>query len=108
MIFERQNKNRGINFDIIETTVPIEATCTVNETRITLKGNFSIEKMDGSQRWGKQVQFVCYGKDIKVEARPKHTTGYNRIEIYLPVFEAKEMMKKFLRKLECQSKLSNR
>lgn len=92
----KTNEHNGAKYEIVESEKEIEATVCFGDKRIVLQGLLSIEKMSNSYKFGKQIQFVVYGKNIKVESRAINK-GFNRIEIAIPFELGEEMIKEFVK-----------
>lgn len=97
MIRKRKNKHGEVDFDIVEavTETPIEATVGIGDERIVVKGNIALEKMTNSNVWGNQIQIVLFGKEAIVREKRANNTGFNRIEIALPMELGKELFEEF-------------
>jgi len=90
--------NRDIKFNISETIENCDGTIAIGDELITLNGKVAIEKQEGSNKWGDQLQFVLYGNQCKKENRAVGTTGFNRIEIEIPFQLGKELILDFAKR----------
>jgi hypothetical protein len=96
---EKIKEDRGIKYETIEMEKEIEATCSFEDKRIVFTGILALEKMSNSWKFGKQIQIVLFGKNIKIEHRSRNN-GNDRIEIAIPFVLGEELLRKFIRLID--------
>ena len=105
----KNNKN-GVSYDGYETDGHLEATICFGEKRVVIAGKLALENMSGSWKFGKQIQIVLWGNNVKVEQRADNS-GFSRVEIAIPYEEGKKLFEAFsnntLTKEEGQSSLDS-
>lgn len=76
---------KGVEIHELATSqVPVEATVAYGNKRLVFRGLCTVDKTQGSWKFGEQIQLVLWTKEkVKVENRAENN-GYNRIEIALP------------------------
>jgi len=87
-------EHNGVTFTTFKTDEEFEAVFCVDDQRFVLKGFFQIIVMNGSWKFGNQIQFKLYANKtsgFKVEQR--NASDFNTCEIDLPFEKAKELLK---------------
>lgn len=88
------NEDRGVKYETVKSEQEIEGTFCFENKRMVLKGILALEKMTNSWKFGKQIQIVLFGKNLKIETR-SNNKNYNRIEIAIPFEIGKNLFKQF-------------
>lgn len=87
-------QDRGVEYNSVVSDKEIEGSCSYEEKRLIFKGKVSFELMKNSWKFGKQIQVVLFGKDLKFETRSPNA-NYNRIEIAIPFEIGKKLLEEF-------------
>jgi integrase len=77
-----------------------KATTAYNDMRITFTGTCTIDRTEGSYKYGDQVQFVLWTYDMpKIEMIRAPNGNYCRMEIAIPKEHAAKFLERALQKL---------
>lgn len=77
----------------------IQACISLGSERIVFTGRLLITKMEGSPKWGNQVQIQLLASSVRREARNKAENPYDRVEIYLDPKLARNFIAKAFQKI---------
>jgi len=87
--------DNGVTFKNFTGSGQNDALATLPDERIVLNGTPKIVIMDGSWKFGKQIQFqLITPREVKPTIEDRHDySNYNRIEIDMPYEKGKELIK---------------
>jgi hypothetical protein len=98
MIDTKVDKHNGVTYRKIESSKPVEGALTFGREKLVLLGRPAIETMDGSYKFGDQVQVTLFNRAGTLRRRPRveYAGKYERIEIFFDKDEFTEMCKSYL------------
>lgn len=94
MIKETDNSDRGVDYKGVQTNQSFDGTMTNGSDKFTLNGKISLEIMQNSWKFGKQIQIVVFGKSVTKGTRANNN-GWERIEIAMPFEVGKSLFEQF-------------
>jgi hypothetical protein len=98
MIKTRIDKHNGVTYRKIESSKLVEGALTFGREKLVLLGRPAIETMDGSYKFGDQVQVTLFNRAGTLRRRPRveYAGKYERIEIFFDKDEFTQLCKAYL------------
>jgi hypothetical protein len=98
MIETVTHNHNGVTYKKVQSTRTFDSALAFGDSKYVLTGFPAIEIMEGSYKFGNQVQLTVYNKSNSVKKSPRTTYAgnYDRLEIFIDKQEFIEMCRKFL------------
>jgi len=91
----------GIEFDKFISEQDATAVSCIGDERIIIKGKPKISICQNQIKFGTEVEISLIAhKDHEFKKEVRNKSDWNVVEIYMPIDEAKEILKATLKKLE--------
>lgn len=85
--------------ELVKVQGKIDSTVSFGGRRLVFKGNLVVDEVKGSWKWGHEVTFNLWTRDLpEIEARATND-GYSRVAISLKPEVARRLCEKLLEKL---------